>query len=322
MARCAEAGCAFYASRHGYCSVCYRRHFGQDPSIQDSDPDLPPGWIVLSTGRCGSDQGDFFGFPQCVVVLKYQMDVHMLRGDAVVYTCVGEHFHRPPVVCVGDQVICGNNDGRLSSINLATGSVQRSQQFFPHGWPPEHTWRMDSSARFIRIDTIHRVVNPMTLELMEEADAMELPVCKIEDALPNDLVPGDAAEIPGLAPHTNHGSSRSWSRQLFHTDFGLVVTSLDNRTKDYKIHCRQASVVLTLHTSVIDEGLSVICTNLAGETIFAQVVCREDEFTMDLWTQIARQAGAPGALLQLVLSDGRIISRDSLMQGLTFASLR
>lgn len=251
------------------------------------------------------------------------MEVHVAIGEGTagaVYECKGDHFHRPPVTCVGDQVICGNNDGKLSSINLVTGRVHRSPKIFHGGWPSSARWQMDPSGRFIRVDTIAQVVNPVTLELLDEADAIELPVRPCEYALPNDF---DSVEtsVPQLASHTKHGSTRSWRRQCFQTDFGIVVTSFDSRTNDYKIHCAQATYVLTLLACPIDGGASVhlTFTNLAGEIVFEQSAGPEEELTLGFWGRLVQQAGTPN--LRLVLPGSRVISKGDLMQGLTFASL-
>merc|ERR1719264_1967675 len=105
---------------------------------------------------------------------------------------------------------------------------------------------MDPSGRFIRIDTITQVVNPVTLELVEEGNAVELPVCPHSIPLPDVFDAVAAADVPGLAPQTSCGDTRSWSRQLFQTDVGMVVTSYDRMTAESKIHWLQGTVVLTL----------------------------------------------------------------------------
>jgi len=314
MAHCKTEGCPFYAQSLGYCSVCFRRAHDQ---IQDSDPALPPGWVVIAEeGDDRDDDVECFAFPRCVVVLKKDMFVH-LPGSSTTYSCQGDHYHASPVVCMGGRVICKNYDGCLSSVELDSGHVQRSPDLFQGGWPEDVEFQVDPSSRFLVIGT--KLVDPLTLEITDKTT--DLPILSCELPLPDRAADTDLASLPGLAAHTSCGATRLWRRQVFHASVGDIVASVDDKTKLYKIHWNQSFLALCLHADLLESGdVHVSVTTVAGHTVLDLQGKPTDELPQDFWNEVA-QRSTPGAVLRLILPDKKVVTRDGFIRRLQNGSL-
>jgi len=271
--------------------------------ISDSVPTLPPNWFLISDdSRIADEESSVFTFPQCVVVLNYDLVVHLPHANTK-YICKGSHYHHPPVLCVGGRVICANTDGYLSAIELDSGQVVRSMVFEPC-WVRGIQIQMDSSGRFLVVG--RRKIDPITLQIADAA-ADNLPVLSCDASLP-DCANTHILDLPDLAQHTSYGASRLWSRQVFEAPFGTVVVSNDKRTSTRNIHWFAGTVVLSLLVGTCEcDDAQLSFTNMAGVHVYDLQVKPAAEFPSGLWKDLAQRVNVPQEALRLILPDNRII---------------
>lgn len=340
MALCSVDGCEFYASRDGRCSLCSRRARGE---IRDAVPDSPHYSLLAGQERfdpVAEYPGAVYYFSRFVVIVNHRIVVLVPSWNGVQrYTTQGvrHYFHKTHLLCIGERVICADVAGYLTSLNVETGTVIRSPQPVQGGEDRGESSKLivalsiDVPARFIRADFYCRgrraavMVDPATLDVVDEATAGTLPILPTEDPLgevqfkgwtPRPVHAG-LEDLPLLAQHNSDGREAQWSQYVCKTEgnLGTIVVSFDKTSKTLQVHFAPFIRVFLMEVH-LDE---VRFRNVAGDEVHVADI--REEIPHTLWMDLARAANHLLAGVRIVLPDRRVVAHGDLEMSETVATL-